>query len=261
MKKTITMEELRAIQLDILDKIHAFCTERGIRYSLGGGTLLGAVRHKGYIPWDDDIDIMLPRPDYDRFLKEFDGKYAELNLQHYGNDNTCCIPFAKVYENRTVLIEKLQKSGIYIDVFPIDGLPEESKIKDYLYIYNNQLHKIYFMTPFYIITGSLKDRIKYYVKKFIYPTRDKYITEFYNFLKSYSFENSVNAGAICGIYAEKELMPRETFESYITVEFEGRQYMAIKDYDAYLTKHYGDYMQLPSKEKQVSHHVFTAYWK
>lgn len=261
MKKTITMEELRAIQLDILDKIHAFCTERGIRYSLGGGTLLGAVRHKGYIPWDDDIDIMLPRPDYERFLKEFDGKYAELNLQHYGNDNTCCIPFAKVYDNRTVLIEKLQKSGIYIDVFPIDGLPEESKIKDYLYIYNNQLHKIYFMTPFYIITGSLKDRIKYYVKKLIYPTRDKYITGFYNFLKSYSFENSVNAGAICGIYAEKELMPRETFESYITVEFEGRQYMAIKDYDAYLTKHYGDYMQLPSKEKQVSHHVFTAYWK
>lgn len=261
MKKEITMEELRAIQLDILDKIHAFCTEHGIRYSLGGGTLLGAVRHKGYIPWDDDIDIMLPRPDYERFLKEFDGKYAELNLQHYGNDNTCCIPFAKVYDNRTVLIEKLQKSGIYNDVFPIDGLPEESKIKDYLYIYNNQLHKIYFMTPFYIITGSLKDRIKYYVKKLIYPTRDKYITGFYNFLKSYSFENSVNAGAICGIYAEKELMPRETFESYITVEFEGRQYMAIKDYDAYLTKHYGDYMQLPSKEKQVSHHVFTAYWK
>lgn len=203
MKKEITMEELRAIQLDILDKIHAFCTEHGIRYSLGGGTLLGAVRHKGYIPWDDDIDIMLPRPDYERFLKEFDGKYAELNLQHYGNDNTCCIPFAKVYDNRTVLIEKLQKSGIYIDVFPIDGLPEESKIKDYLYIYNNQLHKIYFMTPFYIITGSLKDRIKYYVKKLIYPTRDKYITGFYNFLKSYSFENSVNAGAICGIYAEK----------------------------------------------------------
>ena len=261
MKKEITMKELRAIQLDILDKIHAFCTERGIRYSLGGGTLLGAVRHKGYIPWADDIDMMLPRPASDRFLKEFDGKYAELNLQHYGNDNTCCIPFAKVYDNRTVLIEKLQKSGIYIDVFPIDGLPEESKIKDYLYIFNNQLHKIYFMTPFYIITGSLKDRIKYYVKKFIYPTRDKYIMGFYNFLKSYSFENSVNAGAICGIYAEKELMPRETFESYITVEFEGRQYMAIKDYDAYLTKRYGDYMQLPSKERQVSHHVFTAYWK
>ena len=261
MKKTIIMEELRAIQLGIFDKIHAFCTERGIRYSLGGGTLLGAVRHKGYIPWDDDIDIMLPRPDYDRFLKGFEGKYAELNLQYYGNDITCCIPFAKVYDNRTVLIEKLQKSGIYIDVFPIDGLPEESKIKDYLSIYNNQLHKIYFMTPFYKITGSLKDRMKYYVKKVVYPTRDKYIMMFYDFLKSYSFEKSENAGAICGIYAEKELMPRETFESYITVEFEGRQYMAIKDYDAYLAKHYGDYMQFPPKEKQVSHHVFTAYWK
>ena len=244
MKKTIIMEELRAIQLDILDKIHAFCTERGIRYSLGGGTLLGAVRHKGYIPWDDDIDIMLPRPDYDRFLKEFEGKYAELNLQYYGNDITCCIPFAKVYDNRTV-----------------DGLPEESKIKDYLSIYNNQLHKIYFMTPFYKITGSLKDRMKYYVKKVFYPTRDKHIMRFYDFLKSYSLEKSVNAGAICGIYAEKELMPRETFESYITVEFEGQQYMAIKDYDAYLTKHYGDYMQFPPKEKQVNHHVFTAYWK
>ena len=261
MKKTITMEELRAIQLDILDKIHAFCTERGIRYSLGGGTLLGAVRHKGYIPWDDDIDIMLPRPDYDRFLKEFEGKYIELNLQHYENDITCCIPFAKVYDNRTVLIEKVQKSGIYIDVFPIDGLPEESRIHEYLTLYRKYLHKIYFMTPFYLITGSLKNRIKYYIKKVFFPPRQKYIAEFYSFLKSFNFEKSVNAGAICGVYAEKELMARDTFESYITVEFEGRHYMAIRDYDAYLTKHYGDYMQLPPKEKQVSHHVFTAYWK
>lgn len=261
MKKTITMEELRAIQLDILDKIHAFCTERGIRYSLGGGTLLGAVRHKGYIPWDDDIDIMLPRPDYDRFLKEFEGKYAELNLQHYENDITCCIPFAKVYDNRTVLIEKVQKSGIYIDVFPIDGLPEESRIHEYLTLYHKYLHKIYFMTPFYLVTGSLMNRIKYYVKKVLFPPRKKYIADFYSYLLSFNFGKSVNAGAICGVYAEKELMPRKTFESYITVEFEGRHYMAIRDYDAYLTKHYGDYMQLPPKEKQVSHHVFTAYWK
>lgn len=154
MKKEIMLEELREIQLQMMDKIHEFCESHNIRYSLGGGTLLGAVRHKGYIPWDDDIDIMLPRPDYDRFIREFEGAYKDLNIQHLGNDDTCCIPFAKVYDNRTVLIEKHQRSGVYIDVFPVDGLPEEQYILDYIGQWNKYIHKIQYTTKFYKLNNS-----------------------------------------------------------------------------------------------------------
>lgn len=261
MKETITMEELRAIQLDILDKIHAFCTERGIRYSLGGGTLLGAVRHKGYIPWDDDIDIMLPRPDYDRFLKEFEGLYSQYTLQTYMNDDSYSFPFAKVYDNRTVLIEDGACNGIYVDVFPIDAVPEMNNWSQYIEHMHKLLRRVVKTSKYYTFQKRKLLRLKYIIKKIIYGSRDNNIRKLEAFYHKYIFGQTDYAGAICGIYAEKELMPMETFVSYITVEFEGRKYMAIRDYDAYLTRHYGDYMQLPPKEKQVSHHVFTAYWK
>lgn len=261
MKEEITIEELREIQLQMMDKIHEFCESRNIRYSLGGGTLLGAVRHQGYIPWDDDIDIMLPRPDYERFLKEFDSVYEELSIQHLDNDDTCCIPFAKVYDNRTVLIERYQRSGVYIDVFPVDGLPEEKYIKDYIVKWHSHIRKIQKSTAFYKLGNSKTKKLKFYLKKLVYPSRAKVIDNFYKFLAMYPYGTTANAGAICGIYAEKELMTLEVFEKYIMLPFEGRSYKAISDYDAYLSKHYGEYMQLPPVEKQISHHEFKAYWE
>lgn len=261
MKKEIMFEELREIQLQMMDKVHEFCESHNIRYSLGGGTLLGAVRHKGYIPWDDDLDIMLPRPDYDRFIREFEGVYKDLNIQHLGNDDTCYIPFAKVYDNRTVLIEKDKRNGVYIDVFPVDGLPEEQYICGYIEQWKKYIHKIQYTTKFYKLNNSKIKQIKYYLKKLLYPSRKKIISDFYRFLTLNKYGSAVNAGAICGIYAEKELMPFSVFECYITLPFEGRIYKAISDYDAYLRKHYGDYMQLPPVEKQISYHEFKAYWK
>lgn len=259
--KEITFDELRDIQLQMMDEIHAFCKSRNIRYSLGGGTLLGAVRHQGYIPWDDDIDIMLPRPDYDRFIHEFEGYFTDLKLQHLGNDDTCCIPFAKVFDNRTILIEKAQRSGVYIDVFPVDGLPNESKIFEYIKQWNKHIRRIQYATAFYKLDESKAKRFKYYLKRLIFPPRKKVISKFYQFLTQYKYGQTANAGAICGVYAEKELMPLDVFEHYIELTFENRRYMAIRDYDAYLSKHYGNYMELPPVEKQVSHHVFKAYWK
>lgn len=263
MTKRISLEELRKIQLNILDKIHEFCKENNIRYSLGGGTLLGAIRHKGYIPWDDDIDIMLPRPDYEKFIQGFVNQYSNLCIQTLNNDDTSFFPFAKVYDNRTILIEDYACNGIYVDIFPVDGLPPESELKQYIEKQNQITKNIFKTTKFFKFKKGNKVYlyIKYLIKKLIYPSREKSITILNELHFSHSFDHSLYAGAIVGRYAQKEHMEKSVFLDYIEVPFENRTFMAIKQYDAYLTKHYGDYMKLPPKEKQVSWHNFDAWWK
>lgn len=262
MKRTVSLPEMRQIQLDILIKVDEYCRENGIRYSLGGGTLLGAVRHKGYIPWDDDIDLMMPRPDYERFLDGFDGKYDNLSMQHYRNNSKCCKPFLKISDNRTILIENIQKCGVNIDVFPIDGLPVDGKdIDSFFERFNIEVSKLVRSTNLL----GIKRRyvvvlIKQLVKQIIFPSRKKAVERFQKFITTYDFETSQFAASVVGAYGLKEVMETSVFKSYIELPFEGHLFMCIAGYDAYLTKHYGDYMKLPAKEKQVSHHDFEAYW-
>ena len=133
MKLELNKEEIKNIQLDILNSIHQFCSERGIRYSLAFGTLLGAVRHQGYIPWDDDLDIMMPRPDYDRFVAEYQGTHQHYVVQTYKNNESYFLSLAKVYDNRTEQIIFPTKTGVFVDIFPIEGLPEtEVEAKQYI---------------------------------------------------------------------------------------------------------------------------------
>lgn len=120
--KEIKNDELRTIQLDILQNVHDFCMKHDIKYTLAYGTLLGAVRHGGYIPWDDDIDIAMLRSDYEKFLKEYKDdiyKFTECRL-----DKDVHIGFGKVEDTRTIVIEggNTKNLGVSIDVFPIDDL-------------------------------------------------------------------------------------------------------------------------------------------
>lgn len=264
MKNEIGLEELREIQLDILSAIHQFCEKEGLRYSLGGGTLLGAIRHKGYIPWDDDIDIMLPRPDYDRFVTEFDGKYSYYKVQHCGNDETYPKVFGKVFDQRTLLVEFNTRAGISVDVFPVDGLPSEDEMTIYMEEYKALRDAVIRTSQFYKMVKPqyrLYRYVRYVFNKLRMPKHSEAISDLHDFLIRYPFETSSCAGAITGAYAEKEWMDSSVFKSYIDVCFEKRTYKSIAQYDAYLAKHYGDYLKLPPLDKQKSHHTFKAYWK
>ena len=121
MKVRLTVEECKGIQLDILKSIDQFCREKQIRYSLGYGSLIGAIRHGGYIPWDDDIDLIMPRPDYDRFLSEYASEQNEvLDMETSG---LCVETFAKVCRKGTLMVDReLKRSlwGVNVDIFPID---------------------------------------------------------------------------------------------------------------------------------------------
>lgn len=259
--KQLTLPEMHQLLLRMLECIHEYCMANNIRYSLGGGTLLGAIRHKGFIPWDDDADIMMPRPDYERFLQGFPGQYPHYHLQHWRNDKDYPNLFAKVYDDQTCLEGTKLLRGLSVDVFPIDGLPLVSKQKMYYDRYRiSRMFESVRRNPFGSLTWK---RILFAVMtfplwRFIPAHKFRAYTEKY--LLKRPFEASEYVGCTVGVYGMAEFMRSDAFEKYIDVEFEGRTLRAIAAYDEYLIKHYGDYMQLPPKEKRKPTHHFTCWW-
>lgn len=263
-KKDITLLEMREIQLQILDVVDSFCRSHNLRYSLAAGSLLGAVRHHGYIPWDDDIDIMMPRPDYDVFAETFVGFNSNLVLQDVQTDHFHYLPWAKVYDNRTELIQYNSVGGVYIDIFPIDGLPDKTLLVDY-YKNKQKISKLLWQSREinyrYMPDYSISLKIKTFIKRFVFPSRNKVIVRWKKLYNTYPYESSKYAGAITSIYGMREHMPKTVFDNYVDLPFEGKYYKCIKAYDSYLSKLYGDYMRLPPVEKRVSHHNNVVYWK
>lgn len=127
------MEELKSIQLGILKDVHDYCSSTNITYWLAYGTLLGAIRHNGYIPWDDDIDIAMPREHYEKFIQSY--KKKNTVVYSCSNNKKYILHFAKVYDTRTILKEYANmniETGVYIDIFPIDNVPDFKKQQDQL---------------------------------------------------------------------------------------------------------------------------------
>lgn len=264
--KEIKNDKLRTIQLDILQNVHDFCMKHDIKYTLAYGTLLGAVRHGGYIPWDDDIDIAMLRPDYEKFLNEYKDdiyKFTECRL-----DKDVHIGFGKVEDTRTIVIEggNTKNLGVSIDVFPIDDLCDtyEDSLKYFnSFKWNWLVRKAKYREL--SIVKSLSKKIAVTLLKFIcFPFSAHHLT-LTNIEKAIKHSNpqSKFVGLLCDVNVnEGEIMERAIWSGYQLVSFEDRKYMAISDMNAYLKHVYGDYMQLPSKEQQVPKHDFEAiYWK
>ena len=267
MNKKIDVEELKCIQMDILKAIDLFCKQNNIKYSLAFGTLLGAIRHQGYIPWDDDLDIMLLREDYTKFLKEF--RHEIYSVITPTNNIDYSLPFAKVFDRRTVIDEYADTKctyGVYVDVFPVDNTPDNPKELNFFLKQKDYLNKQHILKILKIRNNrnpikNLIILIGHIILSF--KSLHKIVME----MDILSSKYSSNAGCkFKGIIApndnrREELLPSEFFDSYTTVHFEGSEVMAIEKYDEYLKATYGDYMQLPPVEKRVSHHKFEAYWK
>lgn len=264
--KEIGLEELHAILLDMMVHIDRFCRDNDIRYSLGGGTLLGAVRHQGFIPWDDDMDIMMPRPDYDRFMATYNigNTSAYFAMEHCDEPHQRFINgYAKVHDTRTICRERDVTAdlryGVNIDIFPIDGMPDsywksKSHIRKCHSAKNRLMNRL---TP-----------MSSYTKEFSLPKfllAHLFSPEFWyrrcnRLMRKYDFETSAHAGCTTGLYRIKERHKRELFENYTELLFEGHSFMAISGWDEYLTGHYSDYMKLPPVEKRVTHSL-SAFWK
>lgn len=264
--REINDKELRTIQMDILQKVHDFCVGHDIKYTLAFGTLLGAVRHGGYIPWDDDIDIAMLRPDFERFREEFrDGVYEFCDCR---TDKDIQIGFGKVVDTRTIVIEggNSKNLGVSIDIFPIDNLCDtyEDSLKYFRSFKWNKLIrqakyrqlscvKVWWKKPILLLTKLLV--LPFSVHEETLRCVDRLIANHNDQSRYVGHMTDV-------IYGENCIMERAVWTVYAPIRFEDREFMAVKDTDAYLSREFGDYMQLPPKEQQVSKHDFEAiYWK
>ena len=263
MKQLLAPETCKLIQLEILDDVDRFCREHGLRYSLAYGTLIGAVRHKGYIPWDDDIDLFMPRPDYDRFLREF--RSDENEVLDLTERNTCVESFVKVSRKHTVQTDRnLGRSlwGVNVDVFPVDGAPEEGLEQHYARLAGMR-DWAFRLCPFYKTATKNRTRwlLRYCLKRLRYPSFSscgQVKHEIEQELRSCPFGELPLAGVYFQ-YKTKEFMPVEWFQEYTTIEFEGKPYSVLTHHHEYLTRLYGDYMQLPPIEKRCTTHSYDSY--
>ena len=270
----LTKEQLRKLQLvelDILKEFDRICKKHSLKYTLCGGTLIGAIRHDGFIPWDDDIDVAMERDEYEKFIKiqekelnrkkyyfqsiETDDKYLKLHSNIRRKNS--------VYSDIT-LDKPYKEQGMSIDIFPIDKIKNNS-IFSKIYYYKTFILKIILMYKGGYIKSS-NDKKKNKLVKYI-----KFISVFYKTkslksrvirrTKKYNNRNTEYLTCYAGVYGLKEIFNSSHFnKGYTSHIFENDDFMILTDYDNYLKHYYGNYMKLPPKDKQIGHH-FTGYIK
>ena len=248
--------KLRQVQLQILDEIVRICDENGLRYCLTGGTCLGAVRHKGFIPWDDDVDIIMPRADYQRFIEiTSTGNTGDFFLDYYMTNPQYGRCFAKYCKRNTLFIEPNGlKQAIYADIFVQDKVPgPEFTAKSKLPTFIHKLDAITTVRREGLRGRDLKTRIIYYITrwmpvKWFFVWETKLMTRFEKTDAGYY----INYGSPYNLV--KETIPISEFEPYSKLTFEGKEYNVPRNWDLYLSHIYGDYMTLPPVEKRITHY-------
>lgn len=270
--KQIDLAELQKIELDILRQLHTICQEQGLRYSLAAGTLLGAVRHSGFIPWDDDIDIFMPRPDYDKFIKYCQENETPFNLLCFETNNEYKYLFAKAMAKNTVIIEDFSnpsniEMGVYVDVFPVDGLADTYKDAIKEFKKTSFKRELLVAKNWKKFTRSKTRSWKYEPIRFAFFIASRFVSSkriiqsLNKKFRNNSFDEKKYSACIMSSYRQKDIMETDIFQEYVDIEFEGSLFKSYKNYDKYLSNIYGDYMKLPPEEKRVSHHSFEAYYK
>ena len=263
--KELDAGQMKEIQLSILKTLDTFCKEHGIQYFLSGGTLLGAIRHKGFIPWDDDIDLAMSRPDYERFLSEFsDPRYKVYSLK---TSQKCRFPFAKICDTKTSVLEgsykKKAEFGLNIDIFPLDVAPDDATVlrkmikhsRFYQQLLKVKLSRLSSQWTFSQNFGIAVGRV------FLAPFSTTFLSsKIDSIAKSYSDHKTKNMGCMVWGYKEREILDTTVFASSVLVEFEKLVFPAPVGYHTYLSSLYGDYMLLPPEDKRITHHDFVAYW-
>jgi len=274
--KRITDDELKKITLHIMDFIDSICQKYHINYSLAGGSLLGAARHKGFIPWDDDFDIILQRNEYCRLInilkKHKQNDFVLLDFETKGYK----YPFAKLCFKNSFSkssMNEVDSMGIFVDIFPADGIPDipyekaffetQLKKKENSVIHSN-IHSYFASISYSRAVIKMIIYFPLFIKSFVKGNTYNQLKDLENFMSSeYPFGTTDYCGFVCSRYfPEKEKYPTSIFREFIRVEFEGRDYSIFKDYDVYLRQLYGvNFMQLPPENVRTNHNFYKWYWR
>lgn len=256
------LRKLQLTQVEMLDEIVRICNKYNLQYFLIGGTLLGAVRHKGFIPWDDDLDIAMPRKDYNMFRKIAKN---ELNEKYYLHDidfdSKYWVSFIKIRKNNTIFEPRQDATidtpykGVYVDIFPLDNAKKErsifqdiqAKICKGLTSFQYRRRKATMITKTPLFIKILYPILSLFSIRCISKIID-YIMQLNKDEKSKYF---INIGSFINVH--KQTILKEKFLPSTQIEFEGKDYSVPRDYDYVLNRLYGDYMILPPENKRITH--------
>ncbi len=272
--RQLTLREIQQFSLEILKDVAGFCERNGIRYSLGYGTLLGAVRHKGFIPWDDDVDIMMPRDDYERFRTTYKSdRYSFIDSR---NTPDCYIAFGRVCDTEMTISSSYipwvkRDVGVWIDIFPIDRVPDDKetfeRIHDSMHLlvkFNVGIRRVHTISS----SGfSVKARLKIWMLKRMHPRlikRDptEIVKDMNTLISVVSRTDSHHWSQLTCPDEANEFYDEDEINEYVRLEFEGCEFYAWKSYDKILRDSYGDFMRLPPKNKRKPPQSYISFrWK
>lgn len=264
----LTDQEKLKLMLDMMDDIDRVCKSHNLRYYIAYGSLIGAVRHKGIIPWDDDIDIQMPRDDYEKFISIYskEGKYHITSPKSHDP----LYYFAKVYDPDTIKLEagisyrKRTPLGIDIDVFPLDNfcgvIPNTSKVPN-----KRSLQLLYYLRMYAIDDiSTTKSRkfpvLSYLLGIFCHIIGNKTIIALFEYIAKSGNKSHSDYYTVFSGMKRISIFKKVDFESCMKMPFENRFYNIPVGYDNILRSSYGDYMVLPPEDERKSHHINTIYW-
>ena len=248
--RALSLHNIQQIELDLLVELKKYCENNKLRYFLGGGTLIGAVRHRGFIPWDDDIDVYMPYPDYINLVNNY-MDHAEYALLNWRRNDDFPLQFSMLVNKKTKLYRNMDficsgcELAVFIDIFPISGYAGDNVMIEKKWNKNWELDADWFY--YQMVCDIKKPQYK--------DVRQK--IECLRF--SDPFDSSKYVGNMIRTIHRPWAVPRRIYDKTIKLEFEGILFDAPSGYEEYLTYRYGDYLELPVLEKREKH-LFPAFW-
>lgn len=262
------MNALQKVILSIYKTVAELCDKNNIDYYAIGGTCIGAVRHQGFIPWDDDLDIAIPIEQFDKFKHIMKTQLPE-NLYLYSCEDVKEYRqlFCKVCDKNTTFIEETEKDysnaykGVYIDIMPMSGVPESDKQQNLfirklsLYYSLNYINRY----PFHEMS-TIKTKVIWLLLHMLRISMlfNRYSEKSYNLMKKYPFSDAQLTGYVWSYRLRSLIFPKELFSVCVEMPFEDTTMRCPSGYDKYLTQQFGDYMKLPPEEQRIQHHPFVV---
>ncbi len=264
--------DIQRVSLEILKDIHEFCLENKINYTLFGGTLIGAVRHNGFIPWDDDLDIAMPRPDYERFLQLYGKAGREyLLLSREIQKKDVFLAYSRVCDTGRTFVDtkkypwSIYETGVWIDVFPLDGMPDDYERALKVTHKANRLFNLTCKARGVISLNNKEGGFNLYIKRMIgqivFPFFNRW-DRLIDFCKAIDYDQATHYSNLSfGLYGIREYCSKGVLNEFILHKFEEYDFYIMRGFDKALTSKYGDYKTLPPVEKRKGTHGYDYYWK